>query len=118
MPGSNDHDHASELRDRVRTAQVRVTVIDKLARKQYEVEPQEVTFHAPAVPGLTKLRVIVMQREVTTSAETLVTITDSLEAAIGPAVVNTRGLPGYTFERAVGELWRSGFDAAQSHHCA
>src|SRR6202051_3029799 len=30
---------ASELRDRIRDAQVRVTVIDKLARKQYEVEP-------------------------------------------------------------------------------
>ena len=26
------------------------------------------------------------------------------------AVVNTRGLPGYTFERAAGELWRSRFD--------
>jgi hypothetical protein len=31
---------ASELRDRIRTAKVRVTVIDKLARKQYEVEPR------------------------------------------------------------------------------
>jgi DNA gyrase/topoisomerase IV subunit B len=32
---------ASELRDRIRDAQVRVTVIDKLARKQYEVEPRQ-----------------------------------------------------------------------------
>src|SRR3954470_17873067 len=31
---------ASELRDRIRGAKVRVTVIDKLARKQYEVEPR------------------------------------------------------------------------------
>src|SRR5436190_23393341 len=31
---------ASELRDRIRSAKVRVTVIDKLARKQYEVEPR------------------------------------------------------------------------------
>ena len=30
---------ASELRDRIRSAKVRVTVIDKLARKQYEIEP-------------------------------------------------------------------------------
>src|SRR6201993_5122817 len=30
---------ASELRDRIRNSQIRVTVIDKLARKQYEVEP-------------------------------------------------------------------------------
>ena len=33
---------ASELRDRIRDAQVRVTVIDKLARKQYEVEPRAI----------------------------------------------------------------------------
>src|SRR5437764_9631954 len=32
---------ASELRDRVRHSGVRVTVIDKLARKQYEVEPRQ-----------------------------------------------------------------------------
>ncbi len=31
---------ASELRDRIRDAKVRVTVIDKLARKQYAVEPR------------------------------------------------------------------------------
>ncbi len=31
---------ASELRDRLRSAEVRVSVIDKLARKQYEVEPR------------------------------------------------------------------------------
>jgi hypothetical protein len=31
---------ASELRDRIRSANVRVTVVDKLARKQYEVEPR------------------------------------------------------------------------------
>jgi len=32
---------ASELRDRIRDSRVRVTVVDKLARKQYEVEPRE-----------------------------------------------------------------------------
>src|SRR5277367_141844 len=32
---------ASELRDRIRDAQVRVTVIDRLVRKQYEVEPRQ-----------------------------------------------------------------------------
>src|SRR5438309_700881 len=32
---------ASELRDRIRNAQVRVTVIDKLARKQYQVVPRQ-----------------------------------------------------------------------------
>src|ERR1700716_1982179 len=32
---------ASELRDRIRATQVRVTVVDKLARKQYQVEPRQ-----------------------------------------------------------------------------
>jgi hypothetical protein len=32
---------ASELRDRIRDANVRITVVDKLARKQYEVEPRQ-----------------------------------------------------------------------------
>src|SRR5580693_1334213 len=32
---------ASELRDRIRDSNARVTVIDKLARKQYEVEPRQ-----------------------------------------------------------------------------
>jgi len=32
---------ASELRDRIRNGQIRVTVIDRVARKQYEVEPRQ-----------------------------------------------------------------------------
>jgi hypothetical protein len=62
------------------------------------------------MPGLVRLRVIVSQREVECCAEALVTVTDSLDASVSSAVVNTRGLPGYTFERAAGELWRSRFD--------
>jgi hypothetical protein len=78
------------------------------------VADQELEYRAPAVPGLTRLRVTVAQREVSCTAEALVTITDSLEAAISPAVVTTRGLPGYTFERAAGELWRCRFDAERN----
>lgn len=71
---------------------------------------QEVALLAPPTPGLMRLKVMVTQRDVTCTAEALVTITDSLERAVGPAVVNSRGLPGYTFERAAGELWRSRYD--------
>ena len=71
---------------------------------------QDVAFLAPSTPGLMRLKVTVTQRDVTCTAEALVTITDSLERAVGPAVVNSRGLPGYTFERAAGELWRSRYD--------
>ncbi len=75
---------------------------------------QEVVFQAPASPGLVRLSVMVAQREVHARAEALITVAASLEPAIGPAVVNARGLPGYTFERAAGELWRSRFDAARN----
>jgi hypothetical protein len=74
------------------------------------VGDQEVEYRAPAIPGLARLRVTVIQREIACSAEALVTITNSLEVAMISAVVTTRGLPGYTFERAAGELWRCRFD--------
>ena len=75
---------------------------------------QEVSFEAPSSPVLVRLSLTVSQRDLRASAEALITVTDSLEAAIGPAVVNARGLPGYTFERAGGELWRSRFDAERN----
>jgi len=75
---------------------------------------QEVSFEAPSTPGLVRLSVTASQHDVSCSAEALITVTDSLAAAVGPALVNTRGLPGYTFERAAGELWRSRFDAERN----
>jgi len=75
---------------------------------------QEVSFEAPSSPVLVRLSVSVSQRDLRCSAEALITVTDSLDVAIGPAVVNARGLPGYTFERAGGELWRSRFDAERN----
>ena len=79
-----------------------------------DVTNQEVEYRAPAVPGLARLKVAVTQREVTVTAEALITVTDNLESALPPAVVNTRGLPGYTFERAAGELWRCRFDVERN----
>ena len=78
------------------------------------VSDQEAEYRAPAIPGLARLRVTVIQRETACSAEALVTITDSLEVAMSSAVVTTRGLPGYTFERAAGELWRCRFDTERN----
>jgi hypothetical protein len=75
---------------------------------------QEIAYRSPAIPGLARVRVTVTQREIACSAEALVTVTDSLEAAMSPAVIATRGLPGYTFERAAGELWRCRFDAVRN----
>src|SRR6202140_1328131 len=75
---------------------------------------QEISFQAPATPGLVRLHATVRQRDVTCSAEALITVTDSLIPSTGSGVIDTRGLPGYSFERASGELWRSRFDATRN----
>jgi hypothetical protein len=78
------------------------------------VTNQEVEYRAPVTPGLARLKVTAIQREVPVAAEALITVTDSLEIGMTPAVVNTRGLLGYTFERAAGELWRCRFDTERN----
>ena len=55
---------------------------------------QEIEFQGSVTQGLVRLKVAVSQRGVTVAAEALITVTDSLEAAMNPAVVNARGLPG------------------------
>jgi hypothetical protein len=64
---------------------------------------------ASDAPGLSRLKVSVTQRDVICSAEALVTIADTLETSMSTAIVNTRGLPGYTFERAAGEFYFTTF---------
>ena len=78
------------------------------------ITDQEVEYRAPDVPGLARLGVTATQRDITCTAEALITVTDSLATAMSPAAVNARGLPGYTFERAAGELWRCRFDAERN----
>ena len=78
------------------------------------VGDQEASFQAPPAPGLVRLSVTVSQSDLHCVAEALITVADRLEAAAGAAAVNARGLPGYTFERAAGETWRSRFDAARN----
>jgi hypothetical protein len=75
---------------------------------------QEVSFQAPPSPGLVRLSVVVSQRDTRCAAEALITVADRLDAAIGASAVNARGLPGYTFERAAGEPWRSRFDSVSN----
>ena len=54
---------------------------------------QEISFQAPAMPGLVRLRAIVRQRDVTCSAEALITVTDSLVPSTGSGMIDARGLP-------------------------
>jgi len=75
---------------------------------------QEVRFEAPASPALVRLSASVSQHDLVCIAEALVTVTASLEEVIGRAGGHARGLPGYTFERAAEELWRSRYDAVRN----
>ena len=71
---------------------------------------ESVAFVAPPEPGLTTLRVTVRQGETECIDEALITVTDSLLDQSAVAGGSRKGLPGYTYRRAPGEMWRSKFD--------
>src|SRR6202023_3883978 len=75
---------------------------------------QAVRYHAPPEPGLARIRATVRQNDVVCSGEALVTVTHELLAQLGHATTATQGLPGYTFERAPGESWRSRLDPGRN----
>jgi hypothetical protein len=75
---------------------------------------QAVTFLAPAEPGLAQVKVSVRQHDIVCAGEGLITVTHELLAQLGTATVPSQGLPGYTFERAPGESWRSSFDSKRN----
>lgn len=72
-----------------------------------------VTFRAPAEPGLVRLSLVATQGARSCDAEGMITVTESLLPARTP-VSSQQGLPGYTFERAPGELGRSRYDAERN----
>jgi len=75
---------------------------------------QAVNFLAPVEPGLVRVKVIVRQNEMERAAEALVTVTHELLPQLGTTAIDSQGLPGYTFERAPGESWRSKFDLGRN----
>ena len=72
------------------------------------------TFRPPAEPGLCRVRVTVKQSEIECSAEALLTVTQSLLPEFPAREVLKQGIPNYTFQKATGELWRSGYQAEQN----
>jgi len=76
------------------------------------VSSGEITsFTAPAEPGLTVLEATVTQGETVVSARAMVTVSEELvERDPGTGEKPGKGLPGYTYLRAPGELWRSRYD--------
>jgi histidine kinase/DNA gyrase B/HSP90-like ATPase len=73
-----------------------------------------VTFSAPEQPGLTRIEVSVTQDATVCEGDALITITDSLLPELKQPAATQPGLPGYTFHKAAGELWRSKFDTEQN----
>jgi len=73
-------------------------------------DEESVIFIAPPEPCLTTLELIVRQGEKECRDEALITITDSLMDQATGRGGSRKGLPGYTYHRAPGEMWRSRFD--------
>ncbi len=72
------------------------------------------TFTAPEQPGLSRVVVTVSQGSTVCEGEGIITVTDSLLPELKPPTETRQGLPGYTFRKAPGELWRSKYDADQN----
>jgi len=72
------------------------------------------TFTADQNPGLTRIRVTATQGETTCSGEAIITVTETLllESTNTPTI--HQGLPGYTYKKAPGELWRSYYSEEQN----
>jgi hypothetical protein len=75
---------------------------------------QAVKYLAPEEPGLVRVKVTVRQHDVVCDGEGLITVTHELLAQLGAITVPSQGLPGYTFERAPAESWRSRLDTARN----
>jgi hypothetical protein len=71
---------------------------------------ESIVFIAPPEPCLTTLEVVVRQGDKTCRDEALITVTDSLMDQSSKTGKANKGLPGYTYRRAPGEMWRSRFD--------
>ncbi|MDE2002482.1 MAG: ATP-binding protein [Betaproteobacteria bacterium] len=72
------------------------------------------TFRAGVEPGLARIEVAVTQGDIVCLAEAQVTVAASLLPKSASGDASYQGLPGYTFQKAAGELWRSRFDAERN----
>ncbi|MDE0285018.1 MAG: hypothetical protein OXN26_10780, partial [Gammaproteobacteria bacterium] len=77
-------------------------------------ETEFATYKAPEEPGLVRIEVTATQNDIVCTAEALITVTDSLLPDNKERTSPRQGLPGYTFEHAPGQLWRSRYDASQN----
>jgi len=78
------------------------------------IDGETATFHAANEPGLARVEVVVTQADIVCKAEAQITVAASLVSKIGGGDSTYQGLPGYTFHKAAGELWRSRFDVERN----
>jgi len=82
------------------------------------IEPDEgefVEYHAPAEPQIAIVEASARQGEILLSAQASITVAAQLVArGAGEEIAFKNGLPGYTYRRGPGELWRSRYEIAQS----
>ena len=72
------------------------------------------TFRAANEPGLTRVELTASQGDIVCRAEAQITVTASLAGRTQGGDATYQGLPGYTYHKAAGELWRSRFDAERN----
>ena len=72
------------------------------------------TFRAGNEPGLTRVELTASQGDVVCKAEAQITVSASLLGRTQGGDATYQGLPGYTYHKAAGELWRSRFDAERN----
>jgi len=105
-------------RDRARRAvDENLTFAWKVLEGEGALEPVDgeiATFQAGHEPGLTRVEVAATQGDVVCKAEAQITVTASLVSKTGSGNSTYQGLPGYTYHKAAGELWRSRFDAERN----
>ena len=77
-------------------------------------ESECATYTAPDEPGLARVEVLVTQGEIECRGEALITVTDTLIPETKQDSEMKKGLPGYTYHSAPGELWRSRYDPDQN----
>ncbi len=79
------------------------------------IDSAYVEYIAPEEPCVATIELRAIQGEEILVANALITVTaDLLKRSRGAEGVLRRGLPGYTYQKAPGELWRSRYDAEKS----
>ena len=105
-------------RDRARRpVEQDLTYVWRILEGEGTLDPADaeiVTFRATNEPGLARVEVVVTQGDVVCRAEAQITVTASLLSKAGSGDSTYQGLPGYTYYKAAGELWRSRFDAERN----